>query len=212
MSGTELSSLFRERRRNAVAGWLIVALMVVVGLEEAATGDYLWAGFALTGAALAAAPAVAFRNPEVMPPVEVLALAAPPVVGRAAATLDVTSALTTYLAVAAFALIVAVELHVFTSTRMTIGFAVLFVVVTTMATAGIWAVVRWGFDALPATQFIIGERAAIESEHALMWEFVYSTLAGIAAGVVFEFYFRRRARAHERVPDDVAEEIVGETS
>jgi hypothetical protein len=211
MPGTELDLLFRERRSNALVGWAIVALFVVVAVEEVLTGDLLWGAFVFVGALLASLPAIAYRNFEVMPPWEVLALTAPPVLGRAFATLDVTSAFTTYLAVATFALLIAVELQAFTPTKMTIGFAVLFVVVTTMATAGIWAVARWVLAGYGPTSFLITERTAITSEHALMWEFVYSTVAGVGAGVVFEFYFRRRARAHDRLPSDVVSRAGGES-
>jgi cytochrome c-type biogenesis protein CcmH/NrfF len=40
--------------------------------------------------------------------------------------------------------------------------------------------------------------AAVET--ALMWEFVFSTVAGIAGGLLFQFYFRRRERGVEAVP------------
>ena len=104
---------------------------------------------------------------------------------------------------AAVALVIAVELHVFTPVEMDYRFAVLFVVITTMAAAGVWAVVRYAFDLyfgtallLPATRT---EAALAAAEHQLMMEFVYSTLAGVLAGVVFEFYFRRYAPRGDRM-------------
>jgi hypothetical protein len=203
MSGADLDSLFSDRRYNAALGWLFVAVLLGVAGEEIVAGQPLWAAFAIVVALLVMLPSIAYRNPVVMVPWEVVALAALPVVGRAVASWQLTSALATYLSVAAIALIVAVELHAFTPVRMTIGFAVLFVVVTTMATAGIWAVVRWGSDAWLRTGFI-------EGPTDLMWEFVYSTAAGIVAGVVFEFYFRRRARPDERLPREVRDVIVEE--
>ena len=196
MSGADLNALFSDRRYNAALGWLFAAVLLGVAGEEAITGDLLWAAFAAGVAVLVILPAVAYRNSLVMPPWEVVGLAALPVVGRAIASFQLTSNLATYLSVAAIALLVAVELHAFTPVRMTIGFAVLFVVVTTMATAGVWAVVRWLSDVWLGNGFI-------ESERAVMWEFVNSTGAGVVGGVVFEFYFRRRVRPDRRLPTEV---------
>jgi len=116
--------------------------------------------------------------------------------GRLLSTTVVTGQLATYLSVAALALVVAVELHAFTPVRMNDAFAVLFVVVTTMATAGVWAVVRWLADGWLGTGFIASERA-------LMWEFVASTVAGILAGLLFVYYVRHRITPADRLPEGV---------
>jgi hypothetical protein len=201
--GEELVELVGTARGNAVLAWLLVGFLGVVIAGSLRRGDTLWAGFAAAVAGLAVAPAVGRRSPSAMLPWEVLALAALPLIGRAVARTRVGGEFATYIGVAALALIIAVELDTFTAVRMTPGFAVAFVVVGTMATAGAWAVVRWSVDVWTGTTFLLdpalGE-AAIEK--ALMWEFVYSTAAGVAGGVVFEWYFRRRARAAERLPEE----------
>lgn len=203
MSGADLDVLFSDGRYNAAIGWLFAVALLGVAVWEVVIGDILWAAFVGGVAILVVLPMIAYRNPLVMPPWEVIGLAALPVIGRAVASFQLTSDLATYLSVAAIALLVAVELHAFTSVRMTIGFAVLFVVVTTMATAGVWAVVRWLSDLWLGTGFI-------GDETELMWEFVNSTAAGIVGGVVFEFYFRRRARPDQRLPADVRDVVAGE--
>jgi hypothetical protein len=205
MSGADLNALFSDRRYNAALGWLFGAVLLGVAGEEAIAGDPLWAAFAGGVAGLVILPALAYRNSLVMPPWEVVLLAALPVVGRVVASQRLTSNLATYLSVAAIALLVAVELHAFTPVRMTIGFAVLFVVVTTMATAGVWAVVRWLSDVWLGTAFIAGETE-------LMWEFVHSTAAGVVGGVIFEFYFRRRTRPDRRLPPEVRDAVAEERS
>jgi hypothetical protein len=92
-------------------------------------------------------------------------------------------------------LVIAVELHAFTTVEMTPGFALLLVVVTAVAAAGVLAVVRWLVDTWLGTGFLLTPGVEPELiETGLMWEFVYSTLAGVAAGVLFEVYFRRRGR------------------
>ena len=199
-----LGALVESQRRNAAAAWLLVVFVASVVVGNALVGDLLWAGFAAAVGLLALIPAVAHRDPLVMLPWEVLALAALPLIGRAFATVPLTSQFATYLAVAAVALIIAVELHLFTPVLMTPSFAVLLVVVGTMAAAGIWAVVRWSLDLFLGTAFLLDPALpehVIESR--LMWEFVFSTAAGLVAGVIFEGYFRRRARLEERVPEAV---------
>ncbi|WP_135822751.1 hypothetical protein [Halostella litorea] len=204
MSDANIDRLFRDRRLNAGLAWLLVGFLGVVAVEELLVGELLWAGFAAAVCLLSLLPFVAYRSPEVMLPWEVIAVAALPILGRAVATVPVTGTLATYLSVAAVALIIAVQLHVFTGVDMTYGFAILFVAVTTMAAAGTWAVVRWAADAQLGTGFLEG---FADPERALMIEFVYSFVAGIVAGVVFELYFRRRAEPEERLPSDVTEDL-----
>ncbi len=203
-----LGAVVRNRRANATVAWLLVGFVGFVVVASLATGDLLWAGFAAVVAALALVPSVAHRDPLVMLPWEVLVLAALPLIGRTFATVPLTSQFATYLAVAALALIIAVELHLFTPVLMTPTFAVLFVVIATMATSGLWAVARWALDVTLGTGFLLDPALTeAEIETRLMWEFVYSTAAGVAAGLVFEGYFRRRARLEGRLPEEV--EVTG---
>jgi hypothetical protein len=190
MDLTAIDTLIENESRNAIAAWLLTGFVVVVAGGSLLVGDLLWAGFAVCVGALAVLPALAFRTRRVTLPWEVLALASAPLLVRTFGSGEV-SEFATYISVAAIALLVAVELQVFTPVKMTSGFAVVFVVIATMATAGAWAVVRWIADLYLATGFL-------ESEEALMWEFVASTAAGLVAGIVFELYFRRRSRAIER--------------
>ncbi|MFB6211738.1 MAG: hypothetical protein ABEI76_09395 [Halobacteriales archaeon] len=199
-----MATVLEDERTNATLAWLLVVFLGVVVIENVVSGDLLWAGFAGTVLLLALIPTVTHRRPAVMLPWEVLLLATLPLLGRSFATVALTSRFATYLSVAAIALIIAVELHVFTRVLMTPSFAVFFVVITTMAAAGTWAVVRWSLDILFGTQFLLipgVEEATIEKR--LMWEFVYSTVAGIAGGVIFEGYFRRRSRIKRRLPEDI---------
>jgi hypothetical protein len=185
-AGYDLERLFRDRRTNAALGWLFVAAVTAVAAAELALGDPVSAAFAAGVVAVVLIPPALFRSPTVMLPWELAALASLPTAGRAVSTWAPAGSVATYLAVAAVALMIAVELHAFTDVSMDYGFAALFVVVTTVAAAGVWAVVRW----------VIGLQlgvTTIESEEALMWEFVGATVAGVGAGLVFRLYFRRTA-------------------
>ncbi|WP_226041645.1 hypothetical protein [Natrinema sp. DC36] len=195
MSQTSLDGLIADGRTNAAIAWALVAAIAIVGVSELVTGGFLWATFAATLVTLALLPPVSFRSSHVMLPWEVLLLAAVPVLGMAIDADRLTGHFAAYLSVAAIALVIAVELQSFTSVRMTPGFAVVFVVVTTMAAAGLWAVLRWGASQTLGIPFT--------ADHdAVMWEFVYSAVSGLGAGVVFELYFRRLARPERRFPEN----------
>ncbi|GAA0456102.1 hypothetical protein MUK72_13810 [Halococcus dombrowskii] len=191
MSRAELDRLLESKRANALLAWIFVAFVAIVAVVSLVRGQLLWAIFAASVVVLSVLPAVALRSPLVMVPWEVLALAALPTLARAFS--PPVSGVATYLAVAALALIVAVELHLFTSVEMSYRFAVGFVVIATLAAAGGWAVIRWVADLYLGTGFL-------SSEDALMWEFVASTVAGVGAGLFFEGYVRRRLPP-ERLPE-----------
>jgi len=199
----DVTDLLRDESHNAVAAWVIVGLLVAVAASELAFGDVLWAGFAATVAVIALLPPALFGHRRAMVPAEILLVAALPVIGRAFSTVPVTGNLATYLSVAALALIVALELHTFTPVRMTPRFAVVFVAIATMATAGVWAVVRWLLDLSLGTTFLLRPGVTEHAiEEALMWEFVASTVAGVGAGLLFAYYVGRRI-GPDRVPREV---------
>lgn len=196
MDTAGLARIVRDHRNNAILSWLLVGLVGVASVGSLLTGNLLWTVFTGAVVVIAVFPAVSMRNGWMMPPWEVVLLATLPTIGRLFATTIVTGQLATYVSVAALALLVAVDLNAFTPVEMSDGFAVLFVVIATMATAGIWAVLRWSADLFLGTGFLTTERA-------LMLEFVASTFAGVVAGVVFVLYFRRLAEPEKRIPEEV---------
>jgi hypothetical protein len=207
-----LEGVFDRQRANAVLGWVFVVALCAIAVAALVEGRHLWAGFTFALAGLALVPVVAFRRLDAMLPWEVVALAAVPALGRVIVVgetirgIPLTGRVTSYVAVAAVALIVAVELDVFTSVRMSHGFAVVFVVVTTVATAGVWAEARWLSDIYLGTELLLDGSPVHEVETALMWDFVAATLAGVIAGVGFDWYFRRGAGPHHRYASDVVAE------
>jgi hypothetical protein len=216
-SGVGLRRLVERRRPNAILGWTFVGVLCLVVVAALVRRNPLWAGFTLALVCLAVAPAVAFRQPDAMLPWEVLALASIPSLGRlliagqTVGGVTLTGRITTYVAVAAAALILAVELDVFTPVRMSDSFAVVFVAIATVATAGLWAEVRWLSDVLLGTGFLLDGRPEHVIETALMWDFVAATVAGVLAGVLFELYFRRYADTTPRYPVDPGGKRGGES-
>jgi len=201
MSTTDFGELLSSGRRNALIAWAVVVLFVATTIEGALSGDYLWGAFAAFAGAMVVLPAVVYRDLYTMPPWEIVLVAGLPVVGRAVATFDVTSDVTTYLSIAALALLVAVNLHLFTTVEMNVGFAILFVVVTTVAAAGVWAVARWGADVWLGTELLYEPGLTEdEIEHKLMWEFVGASVAGLVAGLFFEGYVHRQTSPGSHAP------------
>ena len=179
-----LAQLFRSGRTNALIAWTMVAVLVGSFVESLIGFDLLPMVLVAAITAVVVAPAVAARDPRVIPPWEVLGLALLPILVRTLFGGELGT-FATYLAIAAFALIVTVELQMFTTLRVTHWFAILFVVLTTMASAAAWTVVRWNADRVLGTEYLT-------TNEALMIEWLYVTLAGVVAGILFDAYFRRR--------------------
>jgi len=212
MSLSELDQLLGDGRRNAVVAWLLVALLAAASVGIVLVNDRLWSLFAFVLLVLALIPPVAFRTPQVMLPWEVLLMAALPVVGLALGSERLSSQFAAYFAVAAIALVIAVELQSFTAVRLSPGFAVVLVVVGTLAAAALWGVAQWGFDVYLDldTNYITPVDDPDEANANLMWEWIYCTLAGLFAGGVFTLYFRRRITMEDRVPAEMKDEVLGD--
>lgn len=189
-----LAKLFRSGRVNAIISWPLVGLLGLVLVESLLDFDRLWILFVAVTGIIVLVPPIAHRDWRMMLPWEVLVLALLPILIRGVFGGELGT-FGYYLSVAGLALIVSVELHMFTKLRMTHWFAVVFVVMTTLASAAAWAVVRWNADRLLGTEFLsTSSMTGTEANAALMTEFIWVTLAGVAAGVLFDAYFKRRGR------------------
>jgi hypothetical protein len=213
MEQTErLGTLIEGERGNAAIAWVLVAFVAFVAIESFPE-DPVWVAFSVTVVGIVLVPPLAFRNVHAMLPWEVLVLVALPVFGRAFTTPGLSSDAATYLSFAALALVIAVELDVFTAVRMTNWFAVLFVVIATMASAGFWTLAQWLSDVFLETTFILPAQPPLTEAqdeavlNAMMWDFIAATVAGLAAGAIFVLYFRRKSDAVIRLPEEV-EEVV----
>ena len=189
-----LAKLFRSGRGNALISWPLVGVLGLVLIESALDFDRLWILFVAVTGLIVLIPPIAYRDWRVMLPWEVLTLALFPILVRGLFGGELGT-FAYYLSVAGLALIVTVELHMFTRIRMTHWFAVVFVVMTTLASAAAWAVVRWNSDRLLGTEFLSdATMSSTEANAALMIEFLWVTLAGLVAGILFDAYFKRRGK------------------
>ncbi|WP_435157788.1 hypothetical protein [Haladaptatus sp. DFWS20] len=171
------------QHRNALLAWVLVTTMVIAVLASAFRGDYLWVGFGITSILLALIPVFVFRRPTAMVPWESLLAVALGLISVPLGSL-LPRSVATFVAVAGLALVLAVEFDAFTAVELSPLFAVLFVVVATMASAGVWAVVQWVADSVLGTQ-------NLRSLTNMMWSLFAATVAGVVAGLLFTAYFRR---------------------
>lgn len=178
----------RDTRINAAIAWVLVGALVAVAI--AALLEFLLVRMALAASAalVAIAPALAGRTwTRTVPWPLLLVCTIPLSVGALEASFFAD--FVTGLSIAALGMLVVVTLQSTGSVRMTPNFAVVFVVLATMATAGFWAVGSAASAQYLGTFFV-------ETNDDLMVIFTAATLAGFVAGGLFRVYFRRRLRAN----------------
>jgi len=166
----------------------MTSIILGVFIESISSFDYLWTIFTFLTLVLILLPPLKFRNKKVMLPWEVIVIAAIPMIVRTLEISILANEIATYISLSALALIIAVETHVFTSVKFNHTFAVAFTVISTLALTGIWAIIRYNMDLYLGTSFLT-------TNEELMHEFINVLIAGVAAGVVFDTYFRKRDRS-----------------
>jgi hypothetical protein len=185
----------KDERTNAAIAWVLAAVLVGIAALSFLNGLLVHTAVAAVAAFVAVAPAVARGNWTRTVSWPLLLLASLPLaLGAAQPTFfrDVVVG----LSVATLAMLVVVALQMTTTVRMTPGFAVVFVVLTTLATAGFWAVGSAASAAYLGTRFV-------ETNDELMIVFTSALVAGVVAGLVFRWYFRRQLAANlDRRPDE----------
>lgn len=178
-----LDAVIEDTRFNALVSWVVVAALVLAAAVSVITGEPVWAVFVVGGLVIILLPMGIHRDPSVMPPWEILVFAALPIMSQFFELPDVLADLTVYLAILAVGALVVVELQVFSPVDMTPRFAVGFIVLVTMATAGVWTILQFASDVYLNT-------ALIENKTTLMWDLVLATALGLVAAPFFALYFQ----------------------
>lgn len=191
----DLGGLLLETAPNAIIGWTLIVMLVFAIVATVIEGAFNWAFFTALAVVIVLLPAIAFRDPLVMPSWELVVIVSVPVLWEVLLGWRFATDIPIYFAVAALALVVVVEVHRFTAVRMNHSFAVGFVVLTTLAVAGIWNVLQWLSDVYLGTAFVLDGRSQDAINAAVMIEFIYAGIAGLGAGIVFDRYFRIRDRS-----------------
>ncbi|WP_340102190.1 hypothetical protein [Salinibaculum salinum] len=178
----------RDSRINAAIAWLLVGALVVVAITALLNFLLVHMALAAVSAFVAIAPAFAARTwTRTVPWPLLLVCTIPLSVGAIEASFF--AGFVTSLSVTALGMLVVVALQSAGLVRMTPNFAVVFVVLTTMATAGFWAAGSAASAQYLGTTFV-------ETNDDLMAIFTAATVAGFVAGGLFRLYFRRRLRAN----------------
>jgi hypothetical protein len=171
-----------DERTNAAAAWTVTAALVVVAVAGLTNGRLDVVILAGAAAFVAVVPPVTSGSWTQTMPWPLLLLASFPLAFMASGLF-----VGTFLGgvgVSALALLVVVALQLTTTVAMTPRFALWFVFIATLATAGFWAV------ASAASARLFGS-AFVSTNDELMVVFTSATLAGLAAGGLFRWYFRR---------------------
>lgn len=184
-----LSKILKDTPLNAFISWVMVILLLVLGMVNLADGRLTWSALIAALILIIITPALLMRKLSIMPSWYFIVLAIMPIVGSTTAYHFFFTSIPIYFSVATIALLLAAEINWFTSVRMNSKFAVLLVVITTLAMSGLWHLLHWILDVNFGTAFLLDGRSQEAVNAAVMYEFIYATVAGIAAGVIFGWYF-----------------------
>lgn len=178
----------RDSRINAAISWLLVIALVVVAITALFELLFVRMALAALAAFVAIAPALVSRAWTRTVPWPLLLICTIPLsVGGIG--LSFLADFVTGLSIAALGMLVVVSLQLTGRVRMTPNFAVFFVVLATLATAGFWAV-----GSAVSAQYL--GTVFVETNDDLMMIFTAATLAAFVAGGLFRAYFRHRLRAN----------------
>jgi len=181
LSAMALKPLVHSERVNAVLGWATTGIVALAAIESFLTDDYLWGSLAVLLVAIVALPAAVTGRPTAMVPWPIPFVAAVAVVLRA---VEFSTDITGYVAISTVALLLVVELDVYTDVELSRRIAVVFATMTTMSLQAFWIVAQYYSDLWLGTAFLV-------SQTELQWDMVYVTAVGIALGVLADVYFNR---------------------
>lgn len=168
-------------RIHAPVGWILIAILVLAGLASTVTDSLIWAGFVLVIAVIASLPALTRGNWKVMLPWPLLAIAALAALVRVAGRYREVAG---YLAIVALALIIVIELDVFTSVELSRRFAIVFGVMTTMALEAVWIIAQHFSDSWLGTTLL-------RSQTELQWDMVVITVVAVVVALLYQAYATR---------------------
>ncbi|SDC44256.1 hypothetical protein [Natrinema hispanicum] len=185
-----------DTRANAVLTWALTGALSITVITHLFAGRFVGAAFAAVAVAVAVVPPLIARSWTHTLPWPLLTIASLPL---ALAPLQPTLRVqfVVGIGVAALGMLVVSALQLTTTLRMTPAFAVVFVVIATLAVAGFWAV-----GSAFAAAYLGGTFA--ETNDELMRTFSVALIAGLASGLVFWQYFRwQLRRTHATPPQEV---------
>jgi hypothetical protein len=168
----------------------MVLFLTLLGIGNFIYGRFMWTILIAFVIGIIIIPAIRMRKLSVMPSWYFIFLAILPIIGSSTAWYFFSTSIPFYISVATISLLVAAEINWFTSVKMTYKFAILLVIVTTLAISGLWHLVEWLLDIYFGTSYLLGGISPDAINDAVMYQFIYATIAGVAAGALFGWHFR----------------------
>lgn len=117
----EIEDFFRDTKVNMYLSWTLILPVLAVFVESILTFDVVWIGFSGLILSILVLPAAVHRDFRVMVPWELVLIGSIPVLVRTLNISILANQVATYTAMAALALIIAVELNVFTEVTFSPG-------------------------------------------------------------------------------------------
>jgi len=185
-----LGKLLKNTTLNAFIGWAMVLFLALLGIGNFIYGRFMWTILIAFVIGIIITPAIRMHKLSVMPSWYFIFLAILPIIGSSTAWYFFSTSIPFYVSVATIALLLAAEINWFTSVRMTHRFTILLVIVTTLAISGLWHLVEWLLDMHFGTSYLMNGLSPDAINDAVMHQFIYATITGIAAGALFGWYFR----------------------
>ncbi|WMW26380.1 hypothetical protein RE474_06645 [Methanolobus sediminis] len=185
----KLRKILKNTSLNAFVGWTMILLLALLGIGNFIYGRFMWTILIAFVISIIITPAIRMRKLSVMPSWYFIFLVILPIVGSSTAWYFFSTSIPFYVSVATIALLLAAEINWFTSVKMTYKFAILLVIVTTLAISGLWHLIEWLLDIYLGTSYLLSGLSPDAINDAVMQQFIYATIAGVAAGVLFGWYF-----------------------
>lgn len=157
----------------------MIGTIALGAIASLLTGDLLWGGFSLIVVVVTLLPVLATADRTAIVPWSLLFVAAIVIVAR---TAEFYPEATGYIAIATLALIVVVELDIFTSNELSRRFAIVFGVLTTMAIEALWIIAQYFSDRWLGTTFLT-------TQTELQQDITTVTVVGFTVGGLFYWYF-----------------------
>lgn len=174
-----LTALIYGERENAILGWAMTGIVVLAAIESFLTDAYLWGSLAIFIVSILSLPAAVTGKVTAIAPWPLPFVAAVAVVLRA---FEFYPDITGYVAISTIALLLVLELTVYTEVELSRRFAVVFATMTTMALQAFWIIAQYYSDLWLGTDFLW-------SQTELQWDIVYVTAVGITLGFLAEWFF-----------------------
>lgn len=169
------------RRVKSLIGWVLTGVIAVAAVASFLADTLLWGIFSVLVVVVASVPALRRTDWTALVPWPLLFIAASAVTAR---VVGLYPNIAGYVAIAMLALLIVVELDVFTPIELGRRFAVGFSVLTAMAIEALWIIAQFYSDQWLGTDFL-------STQTELQQDIVSVTVISVIVGSLFYWYLVR---------------------